>query len=146
MSEKFPEFPMTLLAARTASFHNATTSRQQNSFPLHSQITNNLYISHGFDSHIDQGIDNKKEVIRCSDSRNVNVCELPDKMPVSMPRFNLYRYSHVKEGKYTEFVPGNASYCTLVIHYNPVYFKGAENLTFIEIRTYYTKRQYYGWN
>ena len=55
---------------------------------------------------IQYSIDNKKEVIRCSDSRNVNVDELPDKMPEAVPRFNLYRYSHVKDGKFTEFVPG----------------------------------------
>ena len=37
--------------------------------------------------------------------------ELPDKMPEAIPRFNLYRYSHVKEGKYTEFVPGKLGFC-----------------------------------
>jgi len=59
----------------------------------------------GFINFVQFGIDNKKEVIRCSDSRNVNVDELPDKMPEAVPRFNLYRYSHVKDGKFTEFVP-----------------------------------------
>ncbi|KAL5267751.1 hypothetical protein ACHWQZ_G004709 [Mnemiopsis leidyi] len=59
----------------------------------------------GFINFVQFGIDNKKEIIRCSDSRNVTVNELPDKMPEATPRFNLFRYSHVKEGKYTEFVP-----------------------------------------
>ena len=41
----------------------------------------------------------------------MTVSELPDKMPEAIPRFNLYRYSHVKEGKYTEFVPGELVFC-----------------------------------
>ena len=55
---------------------------------------------------LSQAIDNKKETIRVTNSRNLGVSELSDQMPESAPRFNLFRYSHLKDGKSQEFVPG----------------------------------------
>lgn len=52
-----------------------------------------------------QGIDAKREMIKVTDSRNIGINDLPEKMPQAMPRFNLYRYSHLKDGQSTEFVP-----------------------------------------
>ena len=54
-----------------------------------------------------QAIDGKKETIRVTDSSNIKVSGLAEKMPEGAPRFNLYRYSHVKDGKSTQFIPGN---------------------------------------
>ena len=40
-------------------------------------------------------------------STPLNTLELPDMMCEDQPRFNLYRYSHLKDGNHKEYVPGN---------------------------------------
>lgn len=59
----------------------------------------------GYINFVQFGIDAKKEIIRATDSSNIGIYELPDKMPESHARFNLFRYSHLKDGKAMEFVP-----------------------------------------
>lgn len=59
----------------------------------------------GYINFVQFAIDNKKETIRVTNSRNLGVSELSDQMPESAPRFNLFRYSHLKDGKSQEFVP-----------------------------------------
>eukprot|EP00116_Pleurobrachia_bachei_P006136 sb/3466398/ len=59
----------------------------------------------GFINFVQFAIDGKKETIRVTDSSNIKVDGLAEKMPEGAPRFNLYRYSHVKDGNSTEFIP-----------------------------------------
>lgn len=59
----------------------------------------------GFVNFVQFGIDTKKEIIRVTNCSNINIRELPLMMNEDLPRFNLYRYSHTKEGKIKEFVP-----------------------------------------
>lgn len=59
----------------------------------------------GFVNFVQFGIDTKKEIIRVTNCTNINILELPDMMCEDQPRFNLYRYSHLKDGNHKEYVP-----------------------------------------